>query len=80
MEEMDRKDVGILAMDIYFPPSCVQQVKFFSPTPNCARYCCFCSAVTSASAAGQLDSDLMLPIRVSGTFPIGTLQCGGDGA
>ncbi|PWZ12838.1 Hydroxymethylglutaryl-CoA synthase [Zea mays] len=22
---MDRKDVGILAMDIYFPPSCVQQ-------------------------------------------------------
>lgn len=30
MEEMDRKDVGILAMDIYFPPSCVQQVKLFS--------------------------------------------------
>ena len=27
---MDRKDVGILAMDIYFPPSCVQQVKLFS--------------------------------------------------
>jgi hypothetical protein len=26
---MDRKDVGILAMDIYFPPTCVQQVKLF---------------------------------------------------
>jgi hypothetical protein len=23
---MDRKDVGILAMDIYFPPTCVKQV------------------------------------------------------
>jgi hypothetical protein len=35
---MDRKDVGILAMDIYFPPTCVQQVKFSSLTTlSCAR-------------------------------------------
>jgi hypothetical protein len=37
---MDRKDVGILAMDIYFPPTCVQQVKLFSSSPPVA-----CSAL-----------------------------------
>jgi hypothetical protein len=26
-EMEERKDVGILAMDIYFPPTCVQQVR-----------------------------------------------------
>jgi hypothetical protein len=34
----DRKDVGILAMDIYFPPTCVQQVKF-SPLPTLGCAC-----------------------------------------
>ena len=42
MEEMDRKDVGILAMDIYFPPTCVQQVNFFPLALSCA-----CLAVSS---------------------------------
>jgi len=28
-----RKDVGILAMDIFFPPTCVQQVRRSPPAP-----------------------------------------------
>jgi hypothetical protein len=49
---MDRKDVGILAMDIYFPPTCVQQVKllFLPPSSMYAlRYCSsmLCCAVNA---------------------------------
>lgn len=40
----ERKDVGILAVDIYIPPACVQQVRrrkphhcFPRPSPTCFR-------------------------------------------
>jgi len=64
-----RKDVGILAMDIYFPPTCVQQVKFFSPPgPGCACY------RFPSLRAGRVDA-VVPPIRGSDAFP----HCGVGG-
>ena len=61
-----RKDVGILAMDIYFPPTCVQQVKFFSPRLRALPF--------PSLRAGRVDA-VVPPIRGSDAFP----HCGVGG-
>ena len=53
---MDRKDVGILAMDIYFPPTCVQQVKllFLPPLFPPSLLCGHCSMLCCAGGVGLI--------------------------
>ena len=60
-----RKDVGILAMDIYFPPTCVQQVKFFSPRAPAARVTVFRRYGRVESMRWCLRSAVPMPSRIA---------------